>query len=283
VIRAGSLASKYLTNEQLEELNEVIQQWHGAHPDQRYVSHIHLADMPEANRPAGKGVKVPSVFGLLFFDPAAVRDPVLREIELSRATSERMFFYLQRLPLLLQWQVEGLYRQMLAEPLPRTACAVRALLAGRAQALTALAIPRKNKKGPFPALAGKGPTSPLQTSACGLSPLIAFGESKGVVDPLVHSLGLMDLHVQRNAFGRQVDSFEADLPVPALGDPPFHAVFIRAPVVEGVGDGVEVLARLPDGRIVAARQGRWLATAFHPELTDDPRFHQLYLSMIPQA
>lgn len=111
-----SLASKYLTNEQLEELNEVIQQWHSAHPDQRYVSHIHLADMPEANRPAGKGARVPSVFGLLFFDPAAARDPVLREIELSRATSERMFFYLQRLPLLLQWQVEGLYRQMLAEP-----------------------------------------------------------------------------------------------------------------------------------------------------------------------
>jgi transcription termination factor NusB len=110
-----SLASKYLTNEQLEELNEVIQQWHGAHPDQRYVSHIHLADMPEANRPAGKGVKVPSVFGLLFFDPAAVRDPVLREIELSRATSERMFYYLQRVPLLLQWQVEGFYRRMLAE------------------------------------------------------------------------------------------------------------------------------------------------------------------------
>lgn len=113
---ARSLASKYLTDEQLAELNEVIQRWHSAHPDQRYVSHIHLADMPEANRPAGKDLKVPSVFGLLFFDPAAARDPVLREIELSRATSERMFFYLQRLPLLLQWQVEGLYRQMLAEP-----------------------------------------------------------------------------------------------------------------------------------------------------------------------
>lgn len=107
--------------------------------------------------------------------------------------------------------------------------------------------------------------------------------AKGVIDPLVRSLELMDLRVQRNAFGRQVDSFEAELPVPILGDPPFHAVFIRAPVVEGAAAEVELLARLPDGRIVAARQGNWLATAFHPELTDDPRFHKLFLSMIPQA
>lgn len=107
--------------------------------------------------------------------------------------------------------------------------------------------------------------------------------AKGVIDPLVRSLELMDLRVQRNAFGRQVDSFEAELPVPVLGDRPFHAVFIRAPVVEGAAAGVELLARLPDGRIVAARQGNWLATAFHPELTDDPRFHKLFLSMIPQA
>ena len=107
--------------------------------------------------------------------------------------------------------------------------------------------------------------------------------AKGVIDPLVRSLELMDLRVQRNAFGRQVDSFEAELPVPVLGDRPFHAVFIRAPVVEGAATEVELLARLPDGRIVAARQGNWLATAFHPELTDDPRFHKLFLSMIPQA
>jgi len=107
--------------------------------------------------------------------------------------------------------------------------------------------------------------------------------AKGVIDPLVRSLELMDLRVQRNAFGRQVDSFEAELPVPVLGDRPFHAVFIRAPVVEGAAAEVELLARLPDGRIVAARQGNWLATAFHPELTDDPRFHKLFLSMIPQA
>ncbi len=103
--------------------------------------------------------------------------------------------------------------------------------------------------------------------------------SKEVEDPRVHSLDLMDLKVIRNAFGRQIDSFEADLPVPVLGDPPFRAVFIRAPIVESVGDGVEVLAQLPGGRIAAARQGKLLATAFHPELTDDPRFHRLFLQM----
>jgi 5'-phosphate synthase pdxT subunit len=92
-------------------------------------------------------------------------------------------------------------------------------------------------------------------------------------------LGLMDIAVERNAFGRQVDSFEADLSVPALDQPelPFHAVFIRAPLIERVGPGVEVLASLPDQRVVAARQGHWLATSFHPELTDDLRFHRFFL------
>ncbi len=103
--------------------------------------------------------------------------------------------------------------------------------------------------------------------------------AKDVEDERIHTLELMHLKVQRNAFGRQVDSFEADLEVPALGDTPFHAVFIRAPVVEGVGNGVEVLAQLADGRVVAAREGQFLATAFHPELTDDPRFHELLLRM----
>lgn len=103
--------------------------------------------------------------------------------------------------------------------------------------------------------------------------------ARDVHDPRVHPLELMDLTVQRNAFGRQVDSFEADLDVPALGERPFHAVFIRAPIVEGVGAGVEVLSTLPDGRIVAARQRNLLATAFHPELTEDHRFHELLLEM----
>jgi len=97
-------------------------------------------------------------------------------------------------------------------------------------------------------------------------------------------LGLMDITVERNAFGRQVASFEVDLEVPALKavsdeDLPFHAIFIRAPLIDSVGEGVQVLARLEDGRIVAAQQGHWLATSFHPELTGDPRFHQYFLRL----
>lgn len=97
-------------------------------------------------------------------------------------------------------------------------------------------------------------------------------------------LGLMDLIVERNAFGRQVASFEVDLDVPALQqvDPenrPFHAIFIRAPLIESVSNGAQVLAALEDGRIVAARQGIWLATSFHPELTDDDRFHRYFLDI----
>jgi 5'-phosphate synthase pdxT subunit len=98
-------------------------------------------------------------------------------------------------------------------------------------------------------------------------------------------LELMDIQVERNAFGRQVDSFEIDLPIECLktvrpDNPPFHAIFIRAPLIESVGKGVEVLASLPDGRIVAARQRKWLATAFHPELTPDDRFHRFFLEQV---
>jgi 5'-phosphate synthase pdxT subunit len=89
------------------------------------------------------------------------------------------------------------------------------------------------------------------------------------------NLALMDIDVRRNAFGRQLDSFEEDLRIPALGDAPFHAVFIRAPVIERTADSVEVLATLADGTIVAAREGSLLATSFHPELTGDARFHRL--------
>jgi pyridoxal 5'-phosphate synthase pdxT subunit len=99
-------------------------------------------------------------------------------------------------------------------------------------------------------------------------------------------LSMMDIKVERNAFGRQVDSFEIDLDIPCLKkvsplDSPFHAIFIRAPLIEKVGKGVEVLASLSDGRIVAAQEGRWLATSFHPELTSDDRFHRYFLEMIP--
>lgn len=93
-------------------------------------------------------------------------------------------------------------------------------------------------------------------------------------------LGLMDITVERNAFGRQVDSFEADVAVPKLGGEPFHAVFIRAPRIAQVGKQVDVLARLDDGTIVAAQQGRLLATAFHPELTGDGRFHRYFCDLI---
>lgn len=93
------------------------------------------------------------------------------------------------------------------------------------------------------------------------------------------ALGLMNIIARRNAFGRQLDSFEADLKVQGLDGEPFHAVFIRAPLIEQVGTGVEQLAALDDGRIVAARQGRLLATVFHPELTNDTRFHELFLDL----
>ena len=105
--------------------------------------------------------------------------------------------------------------------------------------------------------------------------------AKEVVDgiPGQASLGLMDISVRRNAFGRQVDSFEVDLEVPTLGERPFLAVFIRAPLIEKVGQDVDVLAGLEDGTIVAVQQGKMMATSFHPELTDDARFHSHFLSL----
>lgn len=131
-----------------------------------------------------------------------------------------------------------------------------------------------------------------------LEPMRAFGRQKAVwgtcagaiflsqdvgrTQPL---LKLMDIGVRRNAFGRQVDSFEIDLEVPALaaegnGQPrAFHAIFIRAPVIERVGPAVEILAQLPDGTVVATREKNLLATSFHPELTGDDRFHRLFLKM----
>ncbi len=97
------------------------------------------------------------------------------------------------------------------------------------------------------------------------------------------TFGGLDVTVRRNAFGSQVDSFEVDLAVPALGDPPVHAVFIRAPLVESTGPAVEHLAALDDGRIVAVRQGPILGTAFHPEVTGEHRFHRLFLDSVRSA
>jgi len=93
------------------------------------------------------------------------------------------------------------------------------------------------------------------------------------------NLALMDVDVRRNAFGRQVDSFEEDVMVAGFEGGPLHAIFIRAPVIERAGAAVEPLAKLPDGTIVAAREGRLIATVFHPELTGDDRFHRLLASL----
>jgi 5'-phosphate synthase pdxT subunit len=97
-------------------------------------------------------------------------------------------------------------------------------------------------------------------------------------------LNLMDIKVERNAFGRQVDSFEADLDIPEIKkvtgkDDPYHAVFIRAPIIESVENDARALATIGDHKIVAAQQGHWLATSFHPELTGDSRFHEYFLSL----
>ena len=128
-----------------------------------------------------------------------------------------------------------------------------------------------------------------------MEPLRAFGRRKAIWGTCAGAiflskdaqrdqplLNLMDIEVERNAFGRQVDSFEIDLSVPFLedgGDLPYHAVFIRAPIISRVFGQAEVLLDLPDGRIVAAQQGKLLATSFHPELTSDARFHQYFLEL----
>ncbi len=96
------------------------------------------------------------------------------------------------------------------------------------------------------------------------------------------TLGLMDVRVRRNAFGRQVDSFTTELDMPAVGDAPFPGVFIRAPIIESVGPQVQALCRLDDGTVVAARQDNLLATSFHPELTTDARLHEYFLDMTAQ-
>lgn len=103
--------------------------------------------------------------------------------------------------------------------------------------------------------------------------------SKEIADGDEPVLPVLDVTVRRNAFGRQLDSFEGELTVPIVGDQPVHAVFIRAPVIERVGPGVDVLARLEDGRIVAVREKNVIATAFHPELAGETRFHRLMATM----
>lgn len=116
--------------------------------------------------------------------------------------------------------------------------------------------------------------APLYGTCAGM--IVLAREIVGDEEPI---LPLLDVTVARNAFGRQLDSFETDLTVPVLGDQPVHGVFIRAPVIERTGPGVDVLARLDDGRIVAVRERNVLATAFHPELAGESRFHRLLAMM----
>ncbi|WP_223690682.1 pyridoxal 5'-phosphate synthase glutaminase subunit PdxT [Leifsonia poae] len=97
------------------------------------------------------------------------------------------------------------------------------------------------------------------------------------------SLGGLDVSVRRNAFGSQLDSFETDLDVPAVGDSPMHAVFIRAPIVESVGPKATSLANLADGRVVAVEQGNLVGTSFHPEITGEMRFHEYFLGKVRSA
>ena len=133
-------------------------------------------------------------------------------------------------------------------------------------------IERWGLRGPILDLAARG--APIFGTCAGM--IVLSREIAGGEPPI---LPLLDITVERNAFGRQLESFEADLSVPVLGDRPVHAVFIRAPAVERTGSGVDVLARLDDGRIVAVRDRNVIATAFHPELAGETRFHRLVATM----
>jgi 5'-phosphate synthase pdxT subunit len=133
-------------------------------------------------------------------------------------------------------------------------------------------IDRWGLRQPILDLAAAG--APIFGTCAGM--IVLAREIVGGEDPI---LPLIDVAVRRNAFGRQLDSFEADLPVPVLGDQPVHGVFIRAPIIERTGADVDVLARLDDGRIVAVRERNVIATAFHPELAGETRFHRLVATM----
>jgi pyridoxal 5'-phosphate synthase pdxT subunit len=133
-------------------------------------------------------------------------------------------------------------------------------------------IERWGLRQPILDLASSG--APLFGTCAGM--IVLASEIAGGEPPI---LPLLDVTVERNAFGRQLDSFEADLAVPVLGDQPVHGVFIRAPVIARTGPDVDILARLDDGRIVAVRERNVIATAFHPELAGETRFHRLVAAM----
>jgi 5'-phosphate synthase pdxT subunit len=133
-------------------------------------------------------------------------------------------------------------------------------------------IARWGLREPIMALAAEG--KPLFGTCAGM--IVLSKQIDGGEEPV---LPLLDVTVERNAFGRQLDSFETELNVPLLGDTPVHAVFIRAPVIESVGPNVDVIASLEDGRIVAVRERNVIATSFHPELAGETRFHRLVATM----
>ena len=133
-------------------------------------------------------------------------------------------------------------------------------------------IERWGLRQPILDLASSG--APLFGTCAGM--IVLAREIAGGEPPI---LPLLDVTVERNAFGRQLDSFETDLAVPVLGDQPVHGVFIRAPVIERTGPDVDILARLDDGRIVAVRERNIVATSFHPELAGETRFHRLVAAM----
>jgi 5'-phosphate synthase pdxT subunit len=133
-------------------------------------------------------------------------------------------------------------------------------------------IDRWGLRQPILDLAASG--APLFGTCAGM--IVLAREIVGDEEPI---LPLLDVTVERNAFGRQLESFEADLSVPVLGDQPVHGVFIRAPVIDRTGPDVDVLARLEDGRVVAVRERNVIATAFHPELAGETRFHRLVATM----
>ncbi len=137
-------------------------------------------------------------------------------------------------------------------------------------------INRFGLREPITRMAGKGKAIWGTCAGMILAAREVDQETRARSQPL---LGLMDITVRRNAFGSQLESFETGLAIPELGGSPFPAVFIRAPIISTIGPGVQVLARLPGGEIVAARQGNLIATAFHPELTDDDRLHAWFASL----
>lgn len=194
----------------------------------------------------------------------------------------------ERIPRIGVLAVQGAVREHVAairdaggEPvevrLPRDLVGVDALIlpGGESTTMRRL-IDAYGLREPIAALARGG--APLLGTCAGmilLAERIAGGEG-----PV---FGLLDVQVRRNGYGRQLDSFEADLDVPSLGGEPLHGVFIRAPLVTDVGPRAEILARDPDGRPVAVRQGRVIATAFHPELTADRRFHRLLVELVAEG